>query len=277
MILLSIRARRVLVTCALSAALALPPTLRAQAADAPSHDADALAQKLANPVGNLISVPFQQNVDFGIGANDGWRSTLNVQPVVPFDLGEDWNLIQRVIVPFVYQEDVIGDGSQSGLGDIVASTFFSPKEPTAGGLIWGVGPVFLFPTASRDAFASKQWGAGPTAVFLKQEGKFTYGALLNHVASVAGSDSRPRLSATMLQPFFTYGAGHGRSYSLSTESTYDWISQDWTVPIIVSGSQVMKWGDQLVSVGAGVKVSLTSPSGASDFGLRLSIVLLFPK
>jgi hypothetical protein len=267
----------VLFTCALAATLAFAPTIRAQGAGEQTHDADALAQKLANPVGNLISVPFQENLDFGIGPNDGWRSTVNVQPVIPVELNADWNLIQRVIVPVVYQQDVIGNSSQSGFGDIVASTFFSPKAPTAGGLIWGAGPVFLLPTATNDAFASKKWGAGPTVVLLKQEGKFTYGALINHVASFAGSDSRPNFSATSLQPFLTYGAGRGRSYSISTETTYDWKAEQWTVPVIVSGSQVLKLGGQLVSVGAGIKTYLKRPSGSSDFGLRLSIALLFPK
>jgi hypothetical protein len=255
---------------ALALMLSSPPAL------AQEQDADALAKKLANPVAALISVPFQENLDYGY-ANDGWRSTLNIQPVIPISLNEDWNMIQRVILPWIYQDKVVGNGSQAGFGDTVSSTFFSPKAPTAGGLIWGVGPVFLLPTAGNDAFAGKQWGAGPTALVLVQDGPWTKGFLVNHIASFAGSDSRAYINATFLQPFLTYGAGKGRSYSFATESTYDWNNKQWTVPVIVSASQVMKFGGQLVSLSLGVKVYLDQPTGGPTWGLRFGCTLLFPK
>jgi len=140
-------------------------------------DADELAKQLSNPVASLISVPFQENIDFGYEGG-GWRSTLNVQPVIPIALNKEWNLIQRVIVPFIVQEDVGVPGSEAGLGDVTSTSFFSPAQVGPSGIIWGVGPAFLLPTATNDVFASKQWGAGPSVLALKQEGKWTYGALV---------------------------------------------------------------------------------------------------
>ncbi len=158
---------------------------------AASNAAD-LAKELANPVAALISVPLQLNYDHDIGpARGGKRWQLNIQPVVPISLSEDWNLISRTILPLVSQDEVFpGAGSQSGIGDIVQSVFFSPKKPTEGGLIWGVGPVLLLPTGSDDQLSAKKWGAGPTGVVLKQQGPWTYGALANHIWSIGGSGSR---------------------------------------------------------------------------------------
>ena len=129
-----------------------------------------LAMQLSNPVAALISVPLQLNYDQDIGpADDGDRWLLNVQPVIPFDLNDEWNLISRTILPVVRQSDIFpGAGTQTGVGDVVQSIFFSPKAPTASGWIWGAGPVLLLPTGSNDLLSTDKWGAGPTAVVLKQ-------------------------------------------------------------------------------------------------------------
>jgi hypothetical protein len=238
--------------------------------------ADALAKQLSNPVASLISVPIQVNFDFGIGANDGWKMTTNVQPVAPFALNEEWNLISRTILPIIHQEDVVGTDSQTGLGDVVQSFFFSPKDPTAGGLIWGVGPVFLLPTATDNALGADRWGIGPTAVFLKQEGKATYGALVNHIVDFAGSGSAD-INATFVQPFYSYGAGGGVTYTINLESTYNWEASQWTIPVNVMYSKVTKVGDQLVSFGVGGRYYLEKPDGGPEWGLRFIATLLFPK
>lgn len=171
----------------------------------PSGDAE-LAQELSNPVADLITVPFQMNYDQNVGPqDDGWKLQTNIQPVIPLTLNEEWNLITRTIVPVIQQEDIFpGAGSQFGLGDINMSFFFSPKEPTAGGLIWGVGPVLLLPTATDDLLGAEKWGAGPSAVVLTVRGPWTIGVLANHIWSYAGDSDRQDIGNTFIQPFAAY-------------------------------------------------------------------------
>ncbi len=145
-----------------------------------------LAKQLQNPVANLISVPFQNNFEFNLGPNDdGFRYTLNFQPVIPVSLSKDFNLIVRTIVPFIYQDEVIPGTSQAGLGDITQSFFFSPKKPV-GGLILGFGPVLLYPSGTDQFLGSEKWGAGPTGLVLKQTGGWTYGVTLQPVMVLCG-------------------------------------------------------------------------------------------
>jgi hypothetical protein len=239
-----------------------------------------LAMQLSNPVAALISVPLQLNYDQDIGpADDGDRWLLNVQPVIPFDLNDDWNLISRTILPVVRQSDIFpGAGTQNGISDVVQSIFFSPKAPTASGWIWGAGPVLLLPTGSNDLLTTDKWGAGPTAVVLKQSNGWTRGVLANHVWSFAGDDDRADVNATFLQPFLTYTTPTQWTFAVNTESSYDWENKQWSVPVNASASKLLRFGSQLVSLGGGVRYWLDSPDrGAEGFGLRLTATLLFPR
>jgi hypothetical protein len=248
----------------------------------PAHaqdSADELARQLSNPVASLISVPLQYNADFNIGTEDGTKQLLNVQPVIPTSLSDDWNLITRVIVPVIHQDDVFGNsGSQSGLGDTTPTLFFSPKAPTSGGWIWGVGPVFLLPTATDDLLGAEKWGVGPSALALKQTaGGWTYGALANHIWSVAGEDARADVSATFLQPFLARQLSGGRTLSFNLESSYDWKGETWNVPVNIGYSKVTKWGGQMLSLAGGVRYYLETPGDGPDWGVRFTLTLLYPE
>jgi hypothetical protein len=245
-----------------------------------ADDADALAKKLANPVANLISLPFQLNWDTGLAADGlGEKYLLNVQPVIPIELNDKWNVISRTIMPFAAQSDIVpGDAHQSGFGDITQSLFLTPKEPLPGGWIVGAGPALLLPTATDSALGNGKWGLGPTLVVIRQTpDAWTYGFLWNHIWSVAGSGNRPDLNATFFQPTITKGLGKGLSVTANFESSYDWEGKHWVVPMNLTAAQVMKLGNQLVSIGGGVRYYVEKPAGGPDWGLRLSFTLLYPK
>lgn len=241
-----------------------------------AEDAD-LAKKLANPVADLISVPVQSNYDFGIGPGDGTRWTTNIQPVIPFGINDEWNVISRTILPVIDQEGIAFAGESLdalGLGDTVQSFFFSPK---ASDPIWGLGPVFLIPTATDPLLGSEKWGVGPTAVVLKQSGPWTYGALANHLWSFAGDDGRDDLNATFLQPFVSYITPTKTTFTLNSETTYDWSDEQWNVPVNLIVSQLLKIGDQPVQLFAGVRYYLETQDGGPEWGLRFGITFLFPQ
>ncbi len=238
-----------------------------------------LAQQLSNPIANLISVPFQNNFDWGWGEDgDGFRYTLNTQPVIPISISKDANVISRTIMPIIAQRNITGPGTDEfGLGDVVQSLFFSPKAASASGLVWGAGPVFLVPTATDRALGGGKWGMGPTGVVLKIAGKSTYGVLANHIWSIAGKSDRADISTTFVQPFFSYTTKKATSYSVNSETTYDWIRDSWSIPVNVAVTQLVMAGKQPVSIGPGVKYWIESPSGGPDWGLRFNVTLLFPK
>lgn len=244
---------------------------------APAAAQDDLAQQLANPVSSLISVPFQSNWDFGIGPAEASRYTLNIQPVVPMSLNDEWNLIIRTIVPVIDAESPApGIPDASGLGDIVQSFFFSPVDPVNGWIV-GVGPAFLYPSASEAVLGSEQWGAGPTAVALKQDGPWTYGALVNHLASFAGDAARADVNATFLQPFVSYITPTKTTYTLNSESTYDWARNQWLVPVNAIISQLVVIGDQPVQVSLGARYYAEGPDGGPEWGIRAAVTFLFPR
>ena len=236
-----------------------------------------LAKKLSNPVASLISFPIQANFDMRMADGHGWRATINVQPVIPVALNPKWNLISRTIVPIIHQANVTAPGaSQSGLGDIVQSFFLSPNKTEP--FIWGVGPAILIPSATNDFLGSKQLGLGPTVVMLKQQHGWTVGILWNHLWRVAGGSGRPRVNADFLQPFLSYGTKDGWTYSLNTESTYDWTGNHWAVPIHFQVSKIVRFGKQPVSFGGAMRCWATTPSGGPEgCGLRIVVTGIFPK
>ncbi|QJE98814.1 transporter [Luteolibacter luteus] len=241
-----------------------------------AEDAE-LAKKLSNPVSDLISVPLQGNLDFGLGPGGGTKFTLNIQPVVPISLNDDWNVISRTILPVIDQQGISFGGADDefGLGDITQSFFFSPKKSEP--FIWGIGPAFLIPTATDSSLGLEKWGAGPTLVILKQQHGWTYGALANHLWDFAGDDDRAAVNATFIQPFLSYTNSHATSFTLNLESTYDWQREQWNVPANFLVSQMVKVGGHPMQVFGGIRYYLERPDSGAEWGLRFGVTFLFPK
>jgi len=254
----------------------------AWAQDAEGQDAAGaqnLAKKLSNPVASLISVPLQFNYDQNIGpARDGDKYLLNIQPVIPVSISSDWNMISRTILPVASQHEVApGTGSQTGLGDVTQSLFFSPKAPASGGWIWGAGPVLLLPTATDRLLGTGKWGAGPTFVVLRQQGAWTYGMLFNHIWSVGGQSNRTAVSSSFVQPFFSYNTPSAWTFTLQTESTYDWKHSQWSVPINMVAAKLMKFGHQPVQFLLGARYwDHATDNGPHGWAMRAGVVFLFP-
>ena len=251
-----------------------------------ADDSENIAKKLANPIAAMISLPIQYNYDSDIGKFDtGDRSKVNVQPVIPISMNDDWTLITRTIIPVIWQSDIgydpitdMSTGSQSGIGSTSMSLWVSPKELTESGWVWGAGPVFLLPTTTNDRLGGDQWGAGPTGVALKQSGPWTYGGLANHIWSFA-EDDNAKISNTFIQPFLTYVTPSAVTYALNTESNYNWETEKWSVPINFMVSKLLKVGTQLISVQGGVRYWAVSDDNNSPegWGARFALTFIFPK
>ncbi|WP_299356540.1 transporter [uncultured Shimia sp.] len=233
-----------------------------------------LAKQLSNPLASLISVPMQFNYDTGFGTPDGERLTLNIQPVIPFSLTPELNLITRTIIPYKWQSDVAGSpGSDSGLGDTSMSFWFSPAH-TANGSTWGVGPILSLPTSSDPDFGLGEWGGGITGVYLVQPGPWTIGALGNHLWSFESDN----LNSTYIQPFVAYGTPNHWTYTVNSEATYDWNTKQWTLPVNFMVSKLVSFGKQKVSLQGGVRYYFDSAAnGPEGWGFRFAATFVFPK
>ena len=253
---------------ALILVLALPGLVTAQSADE-------LAKQTQNPVASLISVPLQGNWDFGIGDSDATATLLNIQPVIPFGVSKSTNVILRVIMPLTSQP-ASGEDRANGLGDIVASAFFSPS--TSGRIIWGVGPVVLLPTATDNALGSEKFGIGPTAVVLTQPGKWTLGLLFNQIWSTSGANNRQDVNSTFLQPFANFNLGGGLSIGASMEATGNWEADEaWTAPLLFNVSKVTLLGKRPVNLSVAAGPMVASPADGASWRFRLSATFLYPR
>ena len=244
--------------------------------------AEALQKATQNPVASLISVPFQNNTNFGVEPGYRNQDVLNIQPVIPIGISKDWNLIVRWIAPIIYQPIPNAPGApetgEYGLGDMVPSFFVSPKKP--GKLIWGVGPVFQLPTATNTYLGQGKLGIGPTVVALTQPGHWTLGVLANNVWSVAGDGSRPDVNQFLLQYFINYNLKKGYFITWQPTLTANWEAasgNQWTVPYGGGLGRIMKLGNQPVSLTAQFYGNAVHPAGTPSWSMRLQIAFLFPK
>ena len=237
----------------------------------------AIVRKLANPIGSLIQIPVDFSFDRNLGVDDkGERAVMTIKPVLPFSISENWNVISRTVLPIVSLEDAIpGSGSESGLGDAVQSFFFSPKTVGDSGWIWGAGPVFVLPISSNDFTGAGEWGAGLTAVALKQQGKsWTYWALVNSIRDVDGDTP---IETSLVQPFISYRTANAVSFSLNAEATFDGQNDEWTIPVKLSASKLFRFGKLPVSLGGGIRYWADSPlAGPESWGVLLTMNLILP-
>jgi hypothetical protein len=168
------------------------------------------------------------------------------------------------------------DVHQDGLGDILQSFFLSPKAPV-GGWILGAGPVLSYPTATDDLLGAEKWSAGPTAVALRQRGPWSYGLLLYHLWSFAGNSSRDEVSSSLVNPWLAYTTQSQWTFAVQSESTYDWMERQWTVPVELQVAKLVMLGKQPVQFTLAGRKFAERPDGGPDWGVGFNITLLFPK
>jgi len=245
--------------------------------------AEELAKLVQNPVGNLISVPFQSNTNFNVGPLSGTQNILNIQPVIPIDVNKDWNIITRTILPLIWQPEFVrGQGDTFGLGDIQLSALLSPAEPGPGGLIWGAGAIVQMPTNTDDVLGNKNWGLGPTAVVLKLEkgNPWVYGALFNNIWSLSSDKQGGRYNNFLLQPFLNYNFPGGMYLTSSPIVTANWeadSSQRWTVPLGGGIGKIFHLGKLPVNAQIGGYYNVVRPDDGANWQLRLQVQFMFPK
>jgi hypothetical protein len=256
--------------------LLIPSAIRAQEEAQETKLADAIQ----NPIAALISVPFQNNTDFGIGPENKTKNTLNIQPVVPVGISSGTNMIVRTIIPLVSQPYGSEDGSKSkfGLGDIALSVFFTPAKP--GKLIWGVGPALGLPTATDEVLGTQKWSAGPSIIALVQPKGWTIGGLAQNTWSYAGKSSRSDVNFFYSQIFIVKNLPKGWYVNTAPIITANWNApsgDQWLVPLGAGFGKLFKIGKRPINAQAGYYNYVVSPDGGPDWQLRLQFNLLYPK
>jgi hypothetical protein len=270
-------------SAAVAQALAVLLSAHALAQGAPQAggdmDAGALARAAQNPIADMISLPFQNNTNFNYGPHSHTQNVLNIQPVVPFRLSDDWNLVTRTILPLVSQPGLApGEGTTFGTGPTLLSLFASPTQ-SWNGIIWGVGPALQLPTTSDRALGSNRWGAGPTAVALTIKGPWVVGGLINNVWSSGGGTGKAYNTMTV-QPFVNYNFKGGTYLSFAPIMTANWEARSgdqWTVPLGLGVGQIFKISNQPVNAQLAVYYNILRPDIGPEWNVRAQLQFLFPR
>ena len=243
-----------------------------------AESTEELQKAAQNPVADIISIPLQNNFNFGVGPQDKMQYVGNIQPVVPFHATESWNVITRTIVPLVYQPELApGVGDVFGLGDIQFTAFLSPAKP--GEFIWGVGPIFQFPSGTNNSMTTGQWCAGPSVVGLKMDGHWVYGALANYISSFAGQSDRGAVSQWLIQPFVNYNMSDGwylTSAPIITANMMADTSDRWTVPIGGGMGKIIRIEKLPLNLSLQGFYNVARPDAGPDWSIRFQIQLLLP-
>lgn len=250
----------------------------AQQPAAPAEDATALAKKTQNPVGDLISVPFQFNFNTGGGLKDQTFLNLNIQPVIPFELNDDWNIVVRTIIPINSAPAPNGTTRYSGVGDIQEQVFMTPSKP--GGIIWGLGPVFSFPTGTVSGLETGSWGMGPAGVVLKMTGPWVLGGLVTQIWTIAHPETFTKVNQFLFQPFVNYNFGQGWALSFAPIITANWegtSGNQWTVPLGLGITRTTVFDGRPMSIGVQYYNNVERPDNGPGQQLRFQIALLYPK
>jgi len=249
-----------------------------------ANSTEALQKATQNPVANLISVPLQNNTNFGVGPYNGTQNVLNIQPVIPVHLTPNWNLINRIILPVAWQPYTGSNPSNAslgtfGLGDLNPTVFLSPANP--GKLIWGLGPALVLPTATDPTLGQGKWSIGPSFVVLAQPGHWTLGLLANNVWSFAGESNRPTVNQFLAQYFINYNLSGGWYLTSAPIITANWAAPQaknvWTVPFGGGVGRIMKVGFQPINLQLSAYGNVAYPTGTSPWGIRLQLAFLFPQ
>lgn len=247
-------------------------------ADKPAVDTstDALRKAAQNPVADMISLPFQNNTNFNVGPYNKPQNVLNIQPVVPFKLNQEWNLITRWVTPVIYQPRLSpSDGAQFGLGNLQPSFFLSPAKVDR--FVWGVGPVLWLPTATASTLGVNKWGAGPSAVALYLGEKWVFGALVNNIW--AGTQGQ-RVNQMLIQPFVNYNLPDGWYLTTSPVVTANWLAKTnsdiWTVPIGGGVGRLFKIDKLPINAQVQAFYNVVKPEGGGDWTFRFQLQALFP-
>ena len=240
-----------------------------------------LAKKTQNPVADLISVPFQNNFNFNAGPYNQTQTVINIQPVIPIHLSEDFNLITRTILPIVDQPDPASNTSQFGLGNLNTTLFLSPAKSKA--VTWGAGPVFGFPTKTNNLLGSDTFTVGPSAVVVAMSKHWVIGALANKQWSIGDSAPNQRVNALLIQPFINYKLSEGWYLTTSSVITANWeafgsnSSDRWVIPIGGGFGKIVKTGGPPLNMNLQGYYNAVNPTQGSDWQLRCTVTLLFPR